>query len=285
LSELFYEWPKKTSQIKEYLKVLGIFTLISGIWLFLGYLQAGSPFLNYFLFSSDQDVSKMSLAHFKWDYWSYAFYALQRRFFYLFVLGIAALIWKIKKRENFIILVYSVALLFQLSFTERNNNWYLIPSMPFWSLAVAYAVFTLGSFLKDKKYVFYIPLLLVSLYISAKTFKVNITPILFTETNLNHVQTAKKIKTLTKENDVIVRMDHLFPSTIYYSDRKVISSPVDARTVGIFQSRDDVAAGIRAGKYKWLLGIKTDLDSFISKYSIKTEKTAVNAEEEIVHVK
>jgi 4-amino-4-deoxy-L-arabinose transferase-like glycosyltransferase len=279
--ELLFELPHIRKNIGDYAKVLGIFIVLSGGWLFLGYLQAGKPFLMYYLFNSDQEVSRISLTNFKLDYWSYSYYSLQRRFFYLFVIGIAAMVMKIKQRENVLILLFSLALLIQLSFTTRNNNWYLLPSMPFWSLTIAYSVYFLSKRFRKIIVPFYLILILLSSYICFKTYTVNITPIFATETNQYHVETAKKMKVISKPSDIIVRMDNLYPSEIYYSNRRVLASPSDASTGSYFISRKDVVKKIHNHELHWIFGTSTDVDVFLTSYHLKSNVTKVNEQEEI----
>ena len=183
LNEIFFEQKHFKKNIKQYGITLLIAILVPGLWLLLGYLKTDESFLDYYLFQSDQGVSQMALKYLRIDYVMYLYYALQRRFTYLFLIGLFFIITTIRKKNHFFFLCYSSFLLGLLTLTERNNNWYLLPSMPFWSLVIAYGIKKTMNFLQEKKIMFEVvmgALIIVSLYISFRTFSVNIQPIINT---------------------------------------------------------------------------------------------------------
>jgi len=234
LSEVLFERKYFKKNVKKYAVALLIAILIPGFWLLFGYLKTGQSFLDYYLFQSDQGVSQMALKYLKIDYLMYLYFALQRRFVYLLLIGLFFIIVSIRKKESFLLLCYSLFLLGLLSLTERNNNWYLLPSMPFWSLATAYGIQNITNILPKKKIVF-VPfmgiLILLSFYISLKTFLVNIQSIINTTGPVDQKKSAIKISTIIKPSDTIIRTDEAYPTTIYYSDRKVLSYKSEFNTV------------------------------------------------------
>ncbi len=226
LNEIFFEQKHFKKNIKQYGITLLIAILVPGLWLLLGYLKTDESFLDYYLFQSDQGVSQMALKYLRIDYVMYLYYALQRRFTYLFLIGLFFIITTIRKKESFLLLCYSSFLLGLLTLTERNNNWYLLPSMPFWSLVIAYGIKKTMNFLQEKKIMFEVvmgALIIVSLYISFRTFSVNIQPIINTTGPIDQKKLGIKISSITRYSDIVIRVDEAYPTIIYYSDRKVLS--------------------------------------------------------------
>lgn len=284
LYEILYKRKEIEKTAMEYLKLFSVLIVLAGTWLFLGYVKLGNPFITYYLFSSDQGLLNINLLKYKSDYLDYAYYSLQRRYYYVFLLGLFFLIRKIKIPRNFLILFFAVLLLIFLSFTKKSNNWYLIPSIPFWSLTIAYGTYKFIQIFRNLK-IIVLAIIAVTIFISYRTYTVNILPILNTFSTAKQAESAIKIKTLSQKNDIIVRLDHLYATTIYYSDRKVLSSPIDSGTRVHFISRRDLAGEIEKGKIKWLVGTASDVEKFIKENSIFSfKKITVNETESIIQV-
>lgn len=283
--EIIYENKKLYSNIPNYLKLLLIFVIMGGIWLYLGTTKIGPNFYQYFLFHADQGVSSISLSNFKLDYLSYAYYSLQRRFFLLVLLGMIIALIKLKDKKYLAQIIFTIGLLVQLSFTERNNNWYLLPSMPFWSMLAALATYNLFKLFKKIKFGFIliIVFLIISSYISYKTLTVNIKAII----NTNGPETIKaasiKLKELTNDDDIIVRLDHLYPTTIYYSDRRILSSPDGANNSKLFISRELLKKRIQLKEISWLVGKTDDATAFLKNDPDQQYKIIKVGEETILH--
>jgi len=269
----------------NYIKLFSVFILIPSFWLFLGFLRLGNNFI-ILAFHSNQRVGSVSISQFHLDYFWYTYYSLQRRYFYAFLIGIFFCIRKITPTA-FLLFTYSLGLLIPLSFAERNNNWYLVPSMPFWSLTIAYGVYKILNFSTITKYLS-IPLTVLVIILSYKTFTVNISPILNTFSSFHQKESGEYLRQLSKEDDVIVRLDHLYPATVFYADRKVLSSPADSNTDRFFLSRHDLINGIRKRKFRWLVGDIKEVDKFLAEYenvNIEIEKLVVNQTEAILTIK
>lgn len=260
--------------------VLSIFVMLLMIatWLFFGYLQAGKDFVNYYLFQSDQGVSKMSFSNFKWDYLRYAYYSLQRRFFIVFLIGLFFALFSIRKPHSLLLILFSTLLIIQLSFTQRSNNWYLIPAMPFWSMLIAYGTYRVINFFKGKiKIAVIVIVSFLSLYVSYRTYTVNITSLYNATSVTKLVESAKAINEITQPTDVIMRLDDLYPTTIYYSERKVVP-----RT---FYEDFQIAQTIKINKIHWLAGTTHDMETFLKEYNLTPKKNIqVNDEEVLVQI-
>lgn len=282
--EVIYKRKELKKNIPEYIKLVTIFATLSGLWLFFGFIRIGPEFITYYIFNSDQGAVHINLLNFKPDYWDYAYHSLQRRYYFIFIFGIFFLIKGIRDSKNFLILLFSLSLLVLLSFTGKNNNWYLVPSMPFWSLAIGYGTYKLLQIFRYSKFI-QLPLFLLILYISYKTFSINILSIMNTYSTTDQAQSASVIKKLSMQKDTIIRLDHLYPTAIYYSDRIFLASPKEANTDKYFINRADVVRGIKNKRFTWLSGTREEVEEFIKQnIDLKLKKIDVNKSEVIMQV-
>lgn len=268
-SEILYEHKHIIRRMPQYLIMVFIPVVICGAWLYAGSLQIGPQFATYYLFHSDQNVARITLENFKTDYIMFAYYALQRRFMYAFVLGLILLLRKIKNKESFLIITFSTALLFLLSFTERKNNWYLVPAMPFWSLVIGYGISeTIRFFKKDARIqsALIAFVLLIGGYIFFKTLTVNIQALIDTSGPVDQAAAALYIQSKAKPDDIVIRTDQLYPTTIYYSGLKTYAFDANANL-------SNIGIGIRGFKdfmdqkeEIWITGLSSDLDNFKTSY-------------------
>lgn len=280
--EFLYERKQIKKNMFEYVKLFSIFLGLCGSWLYYGYIKIGSQFPLYFLFHSDQTATQLS--SFSSTYIQYAYYSLQRRFFWLLPIGALFLLKHIKEKTSFLLLLFGGLLLLQLSFSAKDNNWYLIPSMPFWSLIIAFATYKI---LKITHYNMIIMVIIcgLSLYVSFKTLRENILPILNTPSAQAQADSGKKLNQLTKKDDIIIRLDHLYPSTVYYSDRKVLASPRESNTKAQFISRRDVIDQIEKKKINWLVGERKEVDEFVKQLGlVPYQLIPMNREETILKI-
>jgi len=247
-------------------------------------LKVGVSFVKYYLFASDQGVMNLSLEFFKSNYLWHVYYSLQRRFFFVFCFGIIFLIPKIKKGTTFLLLANGLALILFLSFTERDNNWYLLPSVPFWSLIIGYGTFRFINLIPKIKYILIITVLIPTLYVTQKTYRENIIPIIQTNSGSQLKEAAIYISKNSEPNEVVIRLDQLYPLTIYYSDRVVHSAyDNEPRTgEGLFWSRDKAYKMIDNGSIHWVSGTTEDVENFKTKYEVNGEIIVVNEKESIL---
>lgn len=284
LTELLFEWRNIPKNIPYYILGLIIGGGLTGGWLFLGKREGGIDFYNYYVGGSDQGVSKISWGNRKLDYIQYAYYSLQRRFFWVFIAGLIASIPKLFTKEFLSLVLFSTLLLLQLSFTERNNNWYLLPSMPFWSVVSAYAIRKFLDVVKERR-IFTWTIVIVVLFLSYRTFVVNIVPLINTYGPVDEAKAGKLLKKLTQAKETVYRLDHLYPTLIYYSDRNVAASPDIAQTGTVFISRKDLIEKIKKKKVHWISGWVSDfeeIDDFVLKDNWKVFN--VGGDERVVEI-
>ncbi len=271
-------------QWKGYITVFLIFSLSIGTWLTIGTSKAGYDFLAYFLFKSDQGVSNISLIYAKTEYIKYMIYSLQRYFIVPLFIGVFFILLNIRKKEYVLILIYSFFLVIMLSFTERNNNWYLLPAMPFWSIIIGYATYTLIQSSGKFSYVTIVLILLPSLYLTQKNTRGHIFPIFYTSSSATHTETSILINKISDKENIVVRLDRLYPSTVYYSDRKVLSSQPGDSTNWVYLSRIDLDKRFHDGRTYWIAGKKKDVTDFATQYHLIDRVKSVNNEEAILKI-
>lgn len=284
IHELLFRSADIIKKPQNYLLFLLMFAALIGWWLLLGYQRVGKSFIDYYFFKSDQNTAHLTLNYFKLNYFSYTYYSLQRRLFYLFALGVILLISKLQKPEYFLQFLFALSLICFLSFSIRSYNWYLMPSTPFWSLIIGYAVYELIKIFKSFKMMSFLILLTV-FYISYKTFTQNIAPVLTTISAQGEAESGKYLKTHTMKNDTIVRLDQLYPTMIYYSQRRVLVSPNYAATSDYFVSRYDLGIMIQNKKLHWTAGQKDPTDKFLeANPQLKYQRIEINPDEYILKI-
>ncbi len=286
-SEIIFEYKNIKQNFKQYLLFIFCFVGIIAAWLFLGFLEAGSSYVNYYLFQSDQGVA--SLSKFNPNYIWHVYYSLQRRFFWLFLVGIFFAFIKLRNKVFFLLLSYALLLLLQLSLTVKDNNWYLVPAMPFWSILIGFGVYSLLNYFKKIRILYFVLILgltSVSSYLWFRTLTINIMPILDSSSVVSQVKSAQKIKSLTKPNETIIRLDPLVSTTLYYSDRKTLSYFPNTNTRTYWINKEDLQKGILNKKYNWFVGTKAHLEAFYRDFDVKLFKEIkVNESEMILNLK
>jgi 4-amino-4-deoxy-L-arabinose transferase-like glycosyltransferase len=285
LYEIIFERSRFRENGKAYLTMTLVALFLPVCWLLIGTAQIGPRFFQYFLFQSDQGVASVSLHKFSTDYLQYLYYSLQRRFTAVLVVGVIFAIRYIKDPKVFLMLAYGSLLLLQLSFTERSNNWYLVPSMPFWSLLIAFGTYHIIKLVRGNLFVVLF-IVLASAFLGYRTFVTSVFPTVLTTANTAQMQSSKLLHDLTKEGDVVVRLDALYPTTVYYSQRRVLSAAPEAQhTTGYWITRKDLIQRVKEKKLRWIIGTSQDVASVQSQLpSVNFKLRKVNDSESILEV-
>ena len=277
--ELLFQWRHFFKNIVGYVLCGLLFVGIVGTWLHLGNAQIGPEFANYYLYKADQGVAHIALQYFNTDYLWHTYYSLQRRIFYLFAIGVVFLGVNARKREYLILAAFSLALLIQLSFTQKDNNWYLVPSTPFWALTVGFGTWNMihlvRKFIKRKIVVqaFQMMLFIPILYVSYKTFTVNIRAIIATRANIPEVASAQTIRSLSLPEDRILRLDYSYPVTMYYADRITeYHTTID----------DGLTASIKNNHISWVVGKTDQVQKFLDIYAGTPQQIIPSGDEETI---
>ena len=92
------------------------------------------------------------------------------------------------------------------------------------------------------------------------------------------------IKKLSQKDDIVVRLDRLYPSTIFYTDRKVLTSQDGDITHWYYISRQDLDRALHDGHTYWIAGTKGDVNMFAQKYNLVKKIIVVNNEEALLRI-
>lgn len=279
LHEVLFQWRYVFKNLIGYIFCGVLFVGIVGTWLYLGNAQIGPEFANYYLYKADQGVAHIALGYFNTDYLWHTYYSLQRRIFYLFAIGVIFLGINARKREYLTLAAFALALLVQLTFTQKNNNWYLVPSISFWGITVGFGTWNIihiaRKLIKRKLYIrmFQVLLVIPILYISYKTLTVNIRAILQTRANVAEVTSAQIIRKLSKPNESILRLDFSYPVTMYYADRVTqYHTTIDG----------GLTASIKHNHISWVVGKNDQVRKFLDIYKLPPRKVILSGEEETI---
>ncbi len=285
-SEFLYERKRLAHNAFEYVKLFVIFIGISSIWLISGYLSVGKDFIIYYLLKADQ--GQAGVVGFSSRYFYHIYYSLNRRFTWVLLLGIIFALKKIKSKEYFLLIFFACLLPIQLSFSARDNNWYLLPAFPFISILIGYGVYQILQFFKNTMIQIAVSTVITAaaLFLFYRAYTINIFPIINSSGPVLQAESSKKIQTFTKKDDVIVRLDHLYPTTIYYSDRKVLASPIDNnKDDSHWISRTTLERRLQERSITWLIGTNKDIDEITKQFpTLNFSVIPVNAEESILRV-
>ncbi|MCR4326254.1 MAG: glycosyltransferase family 39 protein [Candidatus Roizmanbacteria bacterium] len=226
-------------------------------WIKIGDLRGGPGYVSYFFFDSSHGATNIGTQFAHTEYFSFLYYSLQRRLVIPLLIGVGVALMAWRKKESAIMLFASFSLLFLLSFSEAHNNWYLVPAMPFWSVLIAQGVYAVLTFARQFKLqpAAAILMLIPLLYISYKTFTVNMYAIIRGGANEVEKETATYINRHSKPTDVIFRTDNAYPVTIYYADRKVLYD---------IQFTKDHIERLQAGEFQWIVGHTDTVQQFLT---------------------
>lgn len=238
------------------------------IWLGGAYFQQGWAFVHYFLFSSDQGVAQLSIAQLSPVYLGYMRDSIGIWFGIAAIVGYTYMTEEFKKHVNEIF--YGTFLLALLVLSPSHANWYLMPLFPFAAIAAGYAV----KIVRDRyirrlhrRYLLVFPLLfcLLLFWQYSRMHRRIIRHILESQTTIYQSKSAQHVKQITNPSQTIVRLDDLYPTAIYYSDRKVLIS-IDGKTEynDSYITRDDLTQRIRNKMLHVVVGKTYDVQSVIT---------------------
>lgn len=218
---LFLSLNKKFDIFKDKWFLLNVLVAfgISGGWFLLYFLANGKPFVNQFLLANMEKFGFNSniLNNFSIDYLGYLKSGL-KVWFPFAVFSFVYLFIKIKNQVIFFLLIYLTVFLLVVSFSHEKSSWFILPLYPIFSLTTAYGILSFVK-LKIKRlellfFVFLSIIALFQLFIYRKSY---IVP----NVSENEAKSALVAKQLTKENQPIYLTNYYYPTTIYYSERKV----------------------------------------------------------------
>jgi hypothetical protein len=160
--------------------------------------------------------------------------------------------------------------------------------MPFWSITIAFGTFKFIKFFEKNAKIKLLAtaiVIVLSFYVSYKTYTVNIRSVMASQTTTNLAKISSYLHGISEEDDQVARLDHLYPTTIYYTDRFVYCSDQSAGTDGFFLRREDLFKKISRGEIKWVTGKNTEIEQFLQKLPEgKGQVIATEGDEQLVRL-
>jgi len=218
---LFLALNKKFDIFKDKWFLLGILIAfgISGGWFLLYFLANGKPFVDQFLPANTEKFgfNPNLLNNFSIDYLGYLKSGLKIWFLFA-IFSFVYLFIKIRNQVIFFLFLYLAVFLLVISFSHEKSNWFILPLYPIFSLITAYGILSFVE-LKVKKFevLLFVFLSIIALFQLFAYRKSYIVP----NISADEAKSALEASKLTKENQPIYLTNYYYPTTIYYSQRKV----------------------------------------------------------------
>ncbi|MEI7653005.1 MAG: glycosyltransferase family 39 protein [bacterium] len=238
--------------------------LLPTIWLLSAYAVQGWEYVRYFLFSSDQGTARFSFKNANLEYIRYMRESVGIWFGSVALVGYLHMFRDV--RRHLIPILYGMLLLVMLSLSHVHANWYLLPVLPFAAMAVGYSVRVLRDrYLRPRGEVqaLLIPMIVLTLFLFqyARIYRRIITHIFTNHSTVSQKITAEYAKRITRVDEQIVRLDDLYPATIYYADRKVLISKVGASDfVDPYIPRSALTKRMQVGEIQVILGKRDEVE-------------------------
>jgi hypothetical protein len=138
-------------------------------------------------------------------------------------------------------------------------------SIPICSIAAGYAVWLVTQKVSSARFTLYLYLLLA--LVSFFQFYRLVLPTYFASSAYHQAASGEWLKIHTNPTEAIVRLDHYYPSLIFYSKRRILVSTPTINTGDFFISNSDLMAKISEGKLKWINGTQADVNRFSDQLS------------------
>ncbi len=177
------------------------------------------------------------------------------------ILGVS-IIEDVKRFLTLVTIITSSLLFYRLGsfpFENWDEAWYAEMAkemMQRGSFIVTY--WNYGAYFDKPPLFIWLGIISIVVFLTYRTYVTTIAPTLHPSPIRDEVESSKVIKKLTKPTEIIVRMDNLYPATIYYSDRQVAIVP--------FIGEYELLRGIQFQRYHWLVGQIDDGESFLKNY-------------------
>ncbi len=202
------------------LKGLGVSLVISLVWIISSYMVNGTDFLVGFFQHQGGKVMPNGnpLDTFSLIYLGYLKSGLKYWFLFL-PFGLFA--WRNWRHNDFfLIILYALLYLGFISFSENKSDWFLMPLYPVIAVFIGYSMTLLPKIWHKTSIVC---ILLLSL-IHVVVFRQALFP---PDVAKNEAYLAKIAGSITKPDDVLYMTNYYYPTTIYYSRRRVYSLYAD----------------------------------------------------------
>lgn len=197
--------------------LMGLF--ISSTWIYASYAVNGELFLSDFFLNQ---TGKFNLLQFRENFSFDYFYHLKSGLKFWFIFLIPSLIFfilKFKKKPQVILVLYFALIILFLSFSKNKSNWFIVFLYPIIALIISYFFTYLTN--KIKIINLSIPLLIFIIALATIQNLKYKNEYIVPDISIDEKKVAFEAKKLTNIDDSLYLSNYYYPTTVFYSARKV----------------------------------------------------------------
>lgn len=249
---LFLFFTKELKLLKEKLLQKGLLLGlgITFFWLFYSFSVNGDIFLNQFFVSNTEkfSFSLNTLNNFSLDYIQFLKSGL-KIWFPLLLASIGFTLYKIKDKKFLFLLLYLLIFILIMSFVSNKSNWFILPIYPAVAILIGSTFYTVSKKILSEKAKWFITILI---FLIALIQNIVYNKEYFVEDVAgDEARVAIFAQSVTKKEDTLYITNYYFPTTAFYSQRKVLA---------VYSERQDNGA--------WWIRPKTEWADIMEKDSI-----------------
>lgn len=247
---------KEFKVMKEQTFIMGVGAgfVLSSLWLLSSLLLNGQVFLNQFLTSNTEKFGfgLKSFINFSLDYFIFLKAGLKIWFLFL-ALSIGYSLYRIKNKNLILPLLYFILFVVIMSFVDNKSNWFILPIYPVAAILIAGFFYSLSNQFLSRKF--------NGLLISLILLVASIQNIIYNKEYFvediagDEARVAIFAKDATKKKDTIYLTNYYFPTTVFYSQRKVLA---------VYSERNDNGAWWIRPKTEWKEILEKDMVTIIT---------------------
>lgn len=199
-------------------------------WLGVNAVVNGPDYLNYFLgHQAEKTFARWQIWQtFSWDYLGYLRSGLK-----LWIIpAVPSLVyawWRLRKHPAYPAVVYVTGMLIGLSFFANKSNWFLVPLYPLIAIITSYGIWEIGGIklklkilkfkLRERTFIITAILVAISAWQLYHYREQYLTP----DVAADEAKVALAAKQLTNSGDTLYLTHYYCPTTVYYSERRVLA--------------------------------------------------------------
>lgn len=198
--------------------VIGL--VISLTWFIISYFANGQEFIANFLLNQTE---KWVPSLYFWKSFSLEYISFLKNglkfWFLLFIPSLFFVGYYWQKTKSQLLLVFFVLLFVALSFSENKSNWFLVPLYPVISIITAFGIYQITKKFLGQKFI--MPVALLIILIAAFQNFLYRNEYIVPDIAGDEARVALAAKNFTEKDDILYLTNYYYPTTVYYSERKV----------------------------------------------------------------
>lgn len=240
---------------------------IPAVWIALNIILNGNDFISQFF---HHQIEKFSGTLSFWENISFDFVVfLKSGLKYWFVLFIPLFLYSLYKWRNskeILIPAYFMIYFGTLLLSRNKSNWFLMPLYPISALIISWGLFELGKRFKISSIFILLPVLCLGILNLIFYKHEYIVP----DVVVDEVKVAKKANSLTSPKDRIYLTNYYYPTTIFYSDRKIIAVYGESENITSWIKHKKEWKNILHNKGIFIISTEAELSELKNNYPDKT---------------